>query len=66
MARMTWGIASKKENSTTLFRRVCLLDTDRAVLVTEVSGNGLLTSLTASSLDLVTVGAEEETNLENT
>jgi hypothetical protein len=63
---MTWGIASKKENSTTLFRRVCLLDTHRAVLVTEVSGNGLLTSLTASSLDLVTVGAEEETNLENT
>ena len=45
---------------------MCLLDTDRAVLVAKVSGNGLLTSLTASGLDLVTVGTEEETNLENT
>lgn len=43
-----------------------MLDTDRAVLVAKISGNRLLTSLAASSLDLVTVRAEEETNLENT
>jgi hypothetical protein len=60
------GDDKQKRKSTTLFRRVCLLDADRTVLVTEVSGNGFLTSLTASSLDLVTVGAEEETDLENT
>ena len=59
-------VASREEISTTLFGRVCLLDADRAVLVTKVSGNGLLTSLAASSLDLITVGTEEETNLENT
>jgi hypothetical protein len=45
---------------------VSLLDTDRAILVTKVSGNRLLTTLAAGSLDLVTVGTEEETDLENT
>lgn len=66
MARVTREIASREENSTTLVGRVCLLDTDRAILVTEVSGDRLLTSLASSSLNLVTVRAEEETNLENT
>jgi hypothetical protein len=45
---------------------VCLLDTDRTILVTKVSSNGLLATLAASSLDLVTIGTKEETDLENT
>jgi hypothetical protein len=59
-------LGAEQRNNTTLFGRVCLLDTDRTILVTKVSGNGLLTTLAASSLDLVTVGTEEETNFKNT
>jgi hypothetical protein len=58
-------LGAEQRNNTTLFGRLCLLDTDRTILVTKVSGNGLLATLAASSLDLVTVGAKEETDLEN-
>lgn len=43
-----------------------MLDTNSTVLVTKVGCDGLLTAVAASSLSLVTVGAEEETDLENT
>jgi TctA family transporter len=45
---------------------LCLFDTNRAVLITKVGSNRLLTTLTASSLDFVAIGTKEDSNLENT
>lgn len=63
-----WLVRARKEreSSNTLFRRLCLLDTNSAILVTEVGSNRLLTALTASSLDFITVGTVKETDLEDT